>query len=94
MRAALAVLLVIGTAPLPVRVSAQSSVADPDAYFESCVSEYVRRGMGNADAAAAYCYPKAYGSETTGGGENSGWIYVPVPVTRCWPGGCDYYQPQ
>jgi hypothetical protein len=46
----------------PVPAPAMNLDAE-DAYFESCVFEYVNRRMGNPDQAAAYCYEKAYGSE-------------------------------
>jgi len=65
-------LLVVGAAIVVVPLASGSALAvdrdAQDAYFDSCVTEFVRRNMGSPDAAAAYCYVKAYGTETSGGG--------------------------
>ena len=50
----------------PLAWSAASATDAQDAYYQSCVDQYVARNMGTPDAAAAYCYPKAYPNE--GGG--------------------------
>jgi hypothetical protein len=52
----------------PFAVTPAFATDAQDAYFESCKTEYISRNMGNDDAATAYCYEKAYGSETSGGG--------------------------
>ncbi|OAH35454.1 hypothetical protein AX777_03275 [Sphingobium yanoikuyae] len=36
---------------------------EQDAEYEACKARYVRDGFGNYDQAAAWCYPRIYGSE-------------------------------
>ena len=68
---------------LPTAAAAETWSEEQDAYFMSCVNEYVTRNMGSPDAAAAYCYERAYGSERTGGGEPNTRTY-PGPGNQCW----------
>jgi hypothetical protein len=36
-----------------------------DAEYEACKARYVQDGFGNYDQAAAWCYPRIYGGETS-----------------------------
>ena len=81
------IVAVAALACAPFAWSAASATDAQDAYFESCVQQYVARNMGTPDAAAAYCYGKAYGSETSGGGQSN--IPTPVPPALCY-GDCDF----
>jgi hypothetical protein len=49
---------------MPIATSASAQVmteAEREQAYNSCVTEYVNRNMGNHDAAVAYCYDKYYG---------------------------------
>ena len=59
------------------------TLEEQDAYFMSCKEQFIARNMGNDDAATAYCYPKAYGSETSGGGEPNTYPR-PAPGNTCY----------
>jgi len=59
-----------------------------DAEYAQCVERYVRDGFGNPDQAAAWCYPRIYGPEETGGGPPNTYP-LPVPGTPCY-GSCGF----
>lgn len=75
-------LLVTSMSMTSTPAQAESWSEERDAIFLSCVEQYVARNMGSPDAAAAYCYERAYGSERTGGGEPNTRTY-PGPGRRC-----------
>ncbi len=55
---------VIGSLAVSLPAAAQTrTVEERDAYFEACKADYMSRGFGGEDEAAAYCYPKAYEEE-------------------------------
>lgn len=67
MRALVAAAFLV-SATMPSTTSAQVRTPEErDAYFESCRQDFVSRGMGNDDAAVAYCYEKSYGNDSGGG---------------------------
>ena len=70
-------------APAGFTPASASTLEEKDAYFESCKTEFVNRNMGDDNAAVAYCYPKAYGNETSGGGPPERTTY-PFPGNQCY----------
>lgn len=90
-----AAVLVLSSTPLGSPAAAQyNTFEEQDAYYASCVEQYVARNMGTPDQAAAYCYTKAYGSETTGGGQPNTYPR-PAPGPDCWGSfnlGCNPYE--
>ncbi len=59
-----------------------------DAEYAQCLDRYVSDGFGNAYQAAAWCYPRIYGPEETGGGPPNQ-IPLPMPGTPCY-GSCGF----
>lgn len=89
---AFAMLAPISLAVLPLTATPASASFNPaaDAYYESCLHEFLSRQMGTTNDAVAFCYPRAYGSETSGDGDPNN-PKLPKGGYRCYGGGlgCD-----
>lgn len=75
-------------APLYVSSASATDWDALDAEYEQCVARYVQDGFGNPDQAAAWCYPRIYGGEESGGGTPDPYP-LPVPGTPCY-GSCGF----
>jgi hypothetical protein len=78
----------VATPLLAAPAQAFDSWEERDAYYEACKEAFISRGMGDDNLASQYCYPLAYGSETSGGGTPDPYP-LPVPGTPCY-GSCGF----